>query len=161
MLVSDKVMSDYFELCIKLYSKPKIVINWLTGDILKYLNANSMDFSDIKTTPDELVQMLKMIDENIISGKIAKTVIEDMLSSGEKAEQIVREKGLIQITDESEIEDLAGEVIKENQKVVNDYISGKSNAIGFLVGELMKKTKGKANPQLASKILKKMIEDKV
>jgi len=160
VLASDKTMSDFFESCIKIYPKPKIVVNWLMGDVLKHLNAHNLEFKEIDITPEGLIEMLELIDKATISGKIAKAVLGDMLSSGRSAQEIVKAKALTQITDHSEIEKMADEVIAENEKVANDYIGGKDKAIGFLVGRLMKKTKGKANPQLANSILKERLAGK-
>jgi len=160
VLVSDKAMSNFFESCMKLYPEPKVIVNWLTGDMLRYLNANNIDFSDIKTTPQHIVGMFKLIDNNTISGKIAKEVLFDMLVTGKSADDIVKEKGLVQISDEAAIEELANDVVNENSKVVDDYLSGKTNALGFLVGQLMKKSKGKANPQLVNQAIKKKLEQK-
>ncbi len=158
VLVSDRAMSSFFESCVKLYPEPKVIVNWLTGDIQGYLNANNIEFSNMKTTPQQLTGMIRLIDNNTISGRIAKEVLFDMLVTGNSADGIVKEKGLIQISDEGVIEQLAADVLNENPKVVDDYISGKTNALGFLVGQLMKKSKGKANPQLANQIIKKKIE---
>ncbi len=160
ILVSDKALADFFESCLKLYPKPKVVANWLITDVQKYLNANNITISAVKTTPEHLTGMLKLIDNKTISGKLAKEVLSGMLSTGDSADIIVKKKNLVQITDENEIEKIAAEVVEENPKVVDDYLSGKTNAIGFLVGQLMKKTKGKANPQLANQIIKRKIERK-
>ena len=160
ILVSDRAIADYFESCIALYYNPKAIANWIIGDTLRYINANHIAFIDIKMTPELLVGLLELIDSGKISGKIAKELIEDILATGKSANDIVQEKGMSQISDESAIEKIADEVISENRLVVADYIAGKTNAIGFLVGQLMKKTKGKANPQIANNILKKKIESK-
>ena len=160
IIVSDKQIADYFESCITLYNNPKAIVNWITGDTLKYVNANSIEFKDIKMTPELLVGLLELIDSGKISGKIAKDIIEDILKTGKSAKDIVKEKGMSQISDESAISKIADEVISENERVVADYIAGKTNAIGFLVGQLMQKTKGKANPQIANDILKRKIEEK-
>jgi len=157
VLVSDKVMSCFFECCIKLYLKPKMIVNWLTGDILKYLNANNIEFKSVKTTPQHLIGMFMLMDNNTISSKMAKEVLHEMLATGNSADDIVKERGLTQISDKSAIKKLTDDVINENPKVVNDYLSGKTNALGFLVGQLMKKSKGKANPQLANSVIKKRL----
>ncbi|NQT95518.1 MAG: Asp-tRNA(Asn)/Glu-tRNA(Gln) amidotransferase GatCAB subunit B, partial [Candidatus Omnitrophica bacterium] len=160
VLVTDKAMSDFFESCLKLYPEPKKIVNWLMGDISKFINADNKEFKDIKLTPEMLVGMLRLIDNSSISGKIAKEVVVEMLSSGKTAEEIVKEKGLAQITDESSVLPLLDEVIEENGKVVSDYLSGKKQAFGFLVGQLMKKTKGKVNPKLANELLQKRLKEK-
>lgn len=160
VLVSDKAMSYFFESCIKLYPEPKVIVNWLTSDIQRYLNANNIEFNNVKTTPQHLIGMFRLIDNNTISGKIAKEVLHEMLVTGNSADDIVKKKGLIQISDGGAIEKLAGDVMNENPKVVDDYLSGRTNALGFLVGQLMKKSKGKANPQLANQAIKKRLKQK-
>ena len=155
-------MADYFESSVKFYAKPKILVNWLMGDVLKYQNANNLKFKILreKMPPENLSDLLKLIDGGTISGKIAKDVLEEMLESGKPAENIVNEKGLKQISGQAEIEDIAKEVIIENKKVADDYLSGKDKALGFLVGQLMKKTKGKANPGLANDILIRLLQER-
>ncbi|MFH1867448.1 MAG: Asp-tRNA(Asn)/Glu-tRNA(Gln) amidotransferase subunit GatB [Candidatus Omnitrophota bacterium] len=165
-LVSDKAMAEYFEECLALFGdnqkndNAKIVANWLMGDISRYLNSKNLEFKALReiTSPKNLFHMLRLIDKGTISGKIAKDILPEMLSTGKSAEDIVKSKGLTQITDQAEVEQFAEEVITENQKVADDYIAGKDKALGFLVGALMKKTKGKANPQLANDILKKKLK---
>lgn len=157
ILVADKALAGLFESCLALYPRPKRIVNWLTGDIRKYLNANNIGVEKIKITPEHIIGMLKMIDSNTISGKLAKEVLSEMLATGKTADVIVRDKGLTQITDEGAIKKLADEVVNEHPKVVDDYLSGKTNALGFLVGQLMKKSRGKANPQLANRAIKDII----
>jgi len=160
ILVTDKVLADFFEKSLALYGDPKIIVNWLMGDISKFANANNLEFKDLRLTPEMLIEMLKLIDNGTISGKIAKEIIDQMLATGERADDIIKKKGLTQITDEAAILSLIDEVISENEKVVDDYLSGKQQALGFLVGQLMKKTKGKANPKLANELLQKRINER-
>jgi aspartyl-tRNA(Asn)/glutamyl-tRNA(Gln) amidotransferase subunit B len=160
VLVSDKNMADFFESCVQLYNNPKAIANWLIGDIKGYMNEHNIDFRLLKTTPRHLTEIIELIDKNIISNKMAKQILAEVLSTGRNANDIIKENQLFQITDESEIQKLAQEVINENPKVVDDYISGKSNALGFLVGQLMKKTKGHANPATANKLLKGLMAKK-
>jgi aspartyl-tRNA(Asn)/glutamyl-tRNA(Gln) amidotransferase subunit B len=162
VLVTDRPMSDFFEKCVKLYTKPKLIANWLIGELQSYLNENNIEFRVLKLTPQQLTKMVELIDKGVTSNKIAKDVLWEMLSTGKGPEDIIKEKGLSQITDRPTIERLALQVLKENPKVKNDYIAGKKNALGFLVGQLMKKTQGKANPAIANQALKNIIEkDKV
>lgn len=158
ILVSDKSMSAYFEQCIKLYPEPKVIINWLTSEILKYLNSKNMQFSQFTLPAEYLVDMLKMIDEGKISGKIAKEVLTGMVESGKSAKDIVKEKALTQISDEAKIKEVAREVLKQNPQAVEDYKGGKSTAITFLTGQVMKATKGKANPAVVNKLLREELE---
>jgi len=159
ILVADRAMSDYFELSIKLYKRPKPIANWLIGDVQKYLNANNKEFKELDIKSAALVGMLKLIDNGTISNKIGKEVLEEMLSGGKSAEEIVKSKDLKQIADQGDIEKLVEEVINENKNVADDYIAGKDKALSFLIGQLMRKTKGKVNPQLANQILQKKLKE--
>jgi aspartyl-tRNA(Asn)/glutamyl-tRNA(Gln) amidotransferase subunit B len=158
VIISDSAMSDFFEASAKIYDKPKVIVNWLMGDISGYMNSQNMEFKALKITPQRFCDMLRLIDNSTISGKIAKRLLLEMLETGKTAEDIIKAKGLSQISDTRVIEAFAEEVINENQKVVADYLSGKEKSFLFLVGALMKKTKEKANPQLANETLKKMLE---
>ena len=158
ILVSDKSMSDYFERCVELYDKPKTITNWLTSEILKYLNSKNRQFSQLTLAAEYLAEMLKMIDEGKISGKIGKDVLIEMIESGKQAPDVVKEKGLVQISDEAKLKEVVGRVIKTNPQAVADYKKGKSTAITFLVGQVMKATKGKANPAMVNKLLKEELK---
>jgi aspartyl-tRNA(Asn)/glutamyl-tRNA(Gln) amidotransferase subunit B len=158
ILVTDKTMSVFFEKCVNLYAKPKPIANWLIGELQFYLNENNIGFKALKIMPEQLTKMMELIDKGTISNKMAKDVLWEMLSTEKGPEEIVKEKGFSQITDELTIEYLANEVLKENPKVCDDYMAGKKNALGFLVGQLMKKTQGKANPAIANQVLKNIIE---
>ena len=153
VLTVSKETSDYFEECLRTYSNPKMVSNWIMGDLSRLLNSVNMEISDCKVKPEQLAAMLKMIDDGTISGKIAKTVFEEMFETGKDPEVVVKEKGLVQISDESAIAAVVDEVIAANPRSVEDFRNGKDKAIGFLVGQIMKATKGKANPQLVNKLL--------
>ena len=154
VLTSSKYLADYFEKICKIYPSHKIVSNWIMSELLKLLNLEKLDILECKITTDNFSNMLKMIDKGIISGKIAKTVFEEMFYTGKEPELIVKEKELLQITDEDELLKTIDEVLKENKKVVDEYKSVKERAFGFLVGQVMKKTSGLANPQIVNKFLK-------
>jgi aspartyl-tRNA(Asn)/glutamyl-tRNA(Gln) amidotransferase subunit B len=126
-------------------------------EMMGLMNEKGMEVEQIKFRPEQLAGMLSMIDKGTISGKIAKEVFRDMFETGKDPEAIVKEKGLVQISDESELEKIAQKVIEENPKSVQDYKNGKEKAMGFLVGQMMKETKGKANPQMVNDILKKLL----
>jgi aspartyl-tRNA(Asn)/glutamyl-tRNA(Gln) amidotransferase subunit B len=160
VLATDKLASDFFEQCVKLYAKPKPIANWIIGELHSYLNEKNIPFEALSLKPQQLTKMLELIDKGVISNKMAKDVLWEILASGKGPEEIVQERGFSQITDRSEIERLAREVLNENPKVRNDYISGKKNALGFLVGQLMKKTQGKANPAIVNEALRGIIEEK-
>jgi aspartyl-tRNA(Asn)/glutamyl-tRNA(Gln) amidotransferase subunit B len=154
VLTASKEVSDYFDQCLRTYNNPKMVSNWIMGDLSRLLNSVNMEICDCRVKPAQLADMLKMIDSGTISGKIAKAVFEEMFNTGKDPETVVKEKGLVQISDESAIAAVVDEIIAANPKSVEDFRSGKDKAIGFLVGQIMKATKGKANPQLVNKLLK-------
>ncbi|MGB9839262.1 Asp-tRNA(Asn)/Glu-tRNA(Gln) amidotransferase subunit GatB [Thermovenabulum sp.] len=157
VITSSKSFAKFYEECVELYHDPKIVSNWVMSELLGLLNEKGMEIDEVTFKPTDFVKMLKLIDKGTISGKIAKDVFKEMFETGKDPEVIVKEKGLVQITDEDEIRKVAQKVIDENKKSVEDYKSGKEKAFGFLVGQIMKETKGKANPQLANKVLKELL----
>ncbi|MNZ95450.1 Aspartyl/glutamyl-tRNA(Asn/Gln) amidotransferase subunit B [compost metagenome] len=123
------------------------------GDLLGYLNANGLELSDVKITGQGLGEMIGLLEKGTISGKIAKTVFKAMLETGKRPQQIVEEQGLVQISDEGAIAAIVDKIVEANPQSVEDYKAGKEKAIGFLVGQIMKETKGKANPALVNKLL--------
>ncbi len=158
VLTQTKQMADYYEECVKLSGDAKTVSNWIMTDLSRLLNESGQNIDECKLTPQHLSDMIKMVKNNTISGKIGKTVLEKMFESGKTPEQVVKEEGLAQISDESEIEKLIEQVITDNPEPVAEYRAGKKKAIGFLVGRAMRATKGKANPQLVNKILREKLE---
>ena len=156
-IIASPGISEFFEEAVKLCNKPKEVAKWLVGDITAYLNANKIEIGNSKLEIGNLVEMLELIDKGTISGKIAKDVIVRMLETGKPAGELVKESGATQISNEDEIVKIIQEVIKNNEKSVTDYKSGKKNAIGFLVGQVMKASKGRANPGLVNKLLTKAL----
>ncbi|MCF6097117.1 Asp-tRNA(Asn)/Glu-tRNA(Gln) amidotransferase subunit GatB [Thermovorax subterraneus] len=157
VITASKALANFFEECVSQYHDPKTVSNWVMSEMLGILNETGREVDEIPFKPEQLVKMLKMIDNGTISGKIAKEVFREMFDTGRDPEVIVKEKGLIQISDEAELEKIARKVIEENPKSVEDYKKGKEKALGFLVGQIMKETRGKANPQLVNKILKELL----
>jgi len=153
ILTSTRALADYYEECVKGYHDPKKVSNWVMVELLRLLNSNNVEIKDSKLTPSHLVEMLKLMDEGTISGKIAKTVFEEMFNTGKRAAQIVEEKGLMQISDEDELAAIIDRLIAAHPEVVEDYRKGKKKALGFFVGQVMKETRGKANPQIVNKLL--------
>ena len=156
LLVTSRQLADYFEQCVLLCNSPKAVSNWIMGDILRNLG-DTRDIFDLPVTPKHLAEMIALIDKGTISGKIAKTVFEEMLSSGKLPCAVVEEKGLVQMSDAGELERIVQEVLDANEKMVEDYRGGKEKIFGFFVGQVMKATKGKANPKLANEILRKKL----
>ncbi len=157
VLVSEKTLGDYFESCVKEKVSPKLASNWIQTELLGELNARKLTFKESKVTPKELAGLICLIEQGTISGKIAKDVLPEMIDMGKSAEAIVKEKGLVQVTDTKLLEEIADRVIQANQKVVDEVRSGKPQAVGFLVGQVMKETKGKANPKLINEILEKKL----
>lgn len=159
VLTQDKDMADYFEECLKFYNKPKVVSNWIMGDVSAFLNEGALEIKDIKSklTTQNLASLLKEIDSGKISGKMAKDIILEMLETGKGASKIIEEKGLAQISDSAALEKVADEVIAENKKTAEDFLKGKENALMFLVGQVMKKTKGRANPAVVNEVLRRKL----
>jgi len=158
ILTSAKAMALYFEECVRLFPEPKIVSNWMMGDFLRELKRDEREIDQCPVTPKHLAEMLSMIKEGTISGKIAKDVFEEIYRTGEDPAKIVREKGWIQILDEGEIERTIERVMEANPKLVEDFQKGKEKLFGFFVGEIMKETKGKANPKLVNELLRRKLK---
>lgn len=154
VLTASRAMADYFDQVVKLGADAKAAANWLMGDLSKHLNASEATIDECLVTPERLAGLLALLDKGTISSKIAKTVFEEMWSSGKTAETIVQEKGLVQISDEGAIIAVVEAVIAASPQSVADYQAGKERAIGFLVGQVMKQTKGRANPELVNKLLR-------
>jgi len=154
VITSSKDLGDYFDQCLKHFKDAKKISNWIMGELLRLLNVNDKEVADCPVAPEELGALLQLIDKGTISGKIAKQVFEEMFTSGKTAKQIVKEKGLEQISDTGELEKIIEGIIEANPDPVADYNSGKGQAIGFLVGQVMKASKGKANPQMVNKMLR-------
>lgn len=157
VLTSSRALADYYEESVSLYTEPKIVSNWIMGELLKELKKNDREISDCPIKPKNLAGLLNLVAKDIISSKIAKTVLEEMYYSGKPAEEIVKEKGLTQITDSSAIESLIDQILQLNAAQVEQYKNGKEKVFGFLVGQVMKETKGQASPALVNKLLKDRI----
>ncbi|AGL01868.1 Asp-tRNA(Asn)/Glu-tRNA(Gln) amidotransferase subunit GatB [Desulfoscipio gibsoniae] len=158
VLTTTRELADYYEQCVELFNNPKLVSNWIMGDLARMMNASGQEIGDVRISPAQLAKMLQLLDKGTISGKIAKTVFEEMFNTGKDPGQVVEEKGLVQISDAGLIDKVVEEVIAANPKSVEDYRAGKEKAIGFLVGQVMKSTKGKANPGMVNKLLKEKLD---
>jgi aspartyl-tRNA(Asn)/glutamyl-tRNA(Gln) amidotransferase subunit B len=158
VLTSDKALADYFEAAVKEFPRPKQVSNWMMVELLRELKKAETGIASWRVTPTALAKLLALIEKGIISGKLAKTVFEDMVATGRDPEAIVQEKGLTQISDTGALEAAAREIIEAHPQEVANYKAGKTKVMGFFVGQLMKKTKGQANPQLANEILQKLLK---
>ena len=159
-ITSSKKMADYFEKTVSICNNPKAVANWIMSDFSKMMNEQELEITETKITEENLAELIGLIDTNVISSAIAKKVFIEMFETGKMAKEIVEEKGLVQITDTSAIEEIVNKVVEANSQSVNDYLAGKDKAIGFLVGQIMKETKGKANPKMVNEILLKVLEAK-
>jgi len=158
ILTSTKPLSGYYEETVGSFSDYKTVSNWMMGDLLRELKRDEREIDQCPIPPQHLAEMLSMIKEGTISGKIAKDVFEEMYRTGERPEKIVRDKGWVQILDEGEIEKAIEKAMEANPKQVEDYRKGKEKLFGFFVGEVMKQTKGKANPKLVNELLRKKLK---
>ena len=162
LLVNNIPRADFFEKAIEASNgniEPKIICNWILGDVSRLLNSLNIEIDESKLTPQNLVNMIKLINDGTISNTAAKTVIEEIFESGKDAEVIVKEKGLAQVSDTSALLSIVEEVLKNNEKSVNDYKRGKTNAMGFLIGQCMRASKGQANPQVISALLKEKLDN--
>lgn len=157
VLTADPSLAVYFEKCMASFDLAKLVSNWIMVELKARLNEDNISIAECPVTPEKLVSLLEMIRDGTISGKIAKEVFSVMYETGKTAPEIVKEKGLVQISDQGELEDIVDSVIRENPKVVEQVRSGKTKAIGALVGQVMKKTGGRANPGLVNRLLQKKI----
>jgi aspartyl-tRNA(Asn)/glutamyl-tRNA(Gln) amidotransferase subunit B len=155
VLTSSRAMADYFESCVKLldFSKAKVVSNWLLGDFSRLLNATNTEIENVKISPNHLAEMLGLVDNGTISGPVAKAVLEEMFRTGKGASEIVTEKKLSQISDVGEIREVVKQVMANNSGAVADYASGKQQALTFIIGQVMKATRGRANPGVVREII--------
>ena len=158
ILTSDRNLAEYFENCLQGFNQPKPVSNWIMGSLLGLLNAEGKSIDQAPISAPDLARLLKLIDNGTISGKIAKTVFDEMAKSGKSPQSIVEDKGLVQISDSSAIEDIISKVLAGCSAEVEAYRNGKTKLLGFFVGQVMKETRGKANPKMVNEILKKKLE---
>ena len=168
LLTSSKGMADYFEACLKtgkpeslpLTNRAKMVSNWLLGEFNRLLNASNTEIIQAKISPEQLCQLFDLINTGNLNGPAAKQVLEEMFNTGKSANEVVAQKGLSQISDSGELEKMAEKVIAENPQAAADYKTGKETAMKFLVGQLMRTTRGRANPQIATQLLKNKLGEK-
>ncbi|MBC1344826.1 Asp-tRNA(Asn)/Glu-tRNA(Gln) amidotransferase subunit GatB [Listeria welshimeri] len=153
VLTLTKEMSDFFEATLAAGADAKQASNWLMGEVSAYLNAEQKELNETGLTPGNLAGMIKLIEAGTISSKIAKKVFRELAQNGGDAEQVVKDKGLVQISDEGALRTIIGEILDNNEQSIADYKNGKDRAVGFLVGQVMKATKGQANPPMVNKLL--------
>ncbi len=160
IIIGDKFLATLFEDTIKLGSKAKSVSNWILGDLLRLTKELNVKSCDLKITSNILAELIKLIDDNKISTTVGKEVFEEMFKTGNSPIKIVEEKGLSQISDTSELTSIIENILDTNSKSIEDFKLGKSKAAGFLMGQIMKATKGKANPKVANEMLAKALKNR-
>ncbi|MDO8673960.1 MAG: Asp-tRNA(Asn)/Glu-tRNA(Gln) amidotransferase GatCAB subunit B, partial [Dehalococcoidia bacterium] len=168
LLITSRAMAEFFEACVRetdggemagqLERKAKSVSNWLLGEFTRLLNESGVELGQGAVTPRHIAAMLELIDNGTISGKIAKTVFEEMFQTGQMPAQIVAEKGLVQISAVDELESIIDRVLTDNEPAVTDFRAGKAQALTFLVGQVMKATRGKADPAVTNRLLTEKLE---
>ena len=160
VLTMTRAIAGFFDETARLSGHPKAAANWIMGDLLRFLKDGNVDLKDLSqspVTPEMLADMILLVEKGTISGKIAKTVMEEMYRTGKPAGIIVKEKGLVQISDTTELEGIVDAVMAQHADAVAQYRSGKQGSMGFLVGQVMKATQGRANPQTVNELLRKRL----
>ena len=157
VIVEQMDLAMFFDKVLELGANPKIAVNFLMGEIAAYLKEQKLSINETKLTPENLVELISLIEKSTISNNIGKQIIIDMLKDGEKASAIVEKKGLSQITDTSAIKEICQKIVDANPNQVEAYKGGKNQLFGFFVGQVMKETKGRANPQTVNQLLKEIL----
>ncbi len=157
VLTDDRQVAEYFEIAIATGVNPKQAANWVMGDIAAYLNNEKLAITEIALKPETLAELISLIEDGTISGKIAKDILPELLTQGGSAKELVERKGLIQISDTSQLEAMIDEIIAAHPKELADYRAGKTKLQGFFVGQVMKKSSGRADPKLTNQILGKKL----
>jgi len=158
VLTSSKPLANYFEDVARAFPQPKVVSNWMMSELLRELKKDEKEIEDCAVPPANLAELLQLIHKGVVSGKMAKSVFEEMYRSGKQAGAIVDERGLVQLKDEGAIESIIDEVLAESGLEIEQYRAGKEKLFGFFVGQVMKKSKGKANPKLVNEILREKLK---
>ena len=157
ILTASKYLSDFFEASVKICNNPKAVCNWLMSDVARILNENEIEPEEIPFSPEHLAELIELIEKGTISTKIAKDVLDKMFASPENPSKIIEKNGWVQISDEGAIKEVVEKILEANPQSIEDFKNGKDKALGFLVGQAMKETKGKANPQMLNQMFKDAI----
>ncbi|MBV6342119.1 Asp-tRNA(Asn)/Glu-tRNA(Gln) amidotransferase subunit GatB [Candidatus Magnetobacterium casense] len=157
ILTSDKQVAVFFEEAVRGGANPKAASNWIMGELMRLLNEKAVAFESLQLRPIDLVGLIKLIDDGTISVKIAKVVFEDMFTTGKSAQEVVKDRGLVQISDQGQLEQTIADIIAANPSETERYRAGEVKLMGFFVGEVMKATKGKANPKLVNEILRRKL----
>jgi aspartyl-tRNA(Asn)/glutamyl-tRNA(Gln) amidotransferase subunit B len=159
ILTSSRELADYYESILKVTDDYKSASNWVMTEVLKNINDQKISVAQFPVSANNIGKLINMINENLISGKIAKDIFPEMLKTNRDPNEIVKEKNLMQITDTSEIENAIDKILSSNPKQVEEFLSGKDKVLGFFVGQIMKETKGKANPQIVNELLNKKLNE--
>ena len=157
VLVADKEVAEYFEEVVATNADPKLVCNWISGELMRLMNENKVDIRNVGIPANSLASLINFLHEGSISGKIAKTVFEEMVQSGEDPATIIEARGLKQVSDEVALRRLLETLLANNPKQVKQYRTGKTQIKGFFVGQVMKETKGQANPQIVNQLLEELL----
>ncbi len=158
VITASRPLAEFFEACVKVFPKPKMVSNWVMTEVLRELNREGKEINETKLSPELLAELLRLVDENVISTTAAKKIFPEVYASGRSPKEIVEEKGLKQESDEQALLEICEKVVAAHPKEVEKYRSGKKGVIGFFVGQVMRETKGKANPKIVNQILTKLLE---
>ncbi|MGF1497418.1 MAG: Asp-tRNA(Asn)/Glu-tRNA(Gln) amidotransferase subunit GatB [Elainellaceae cyanobacterium] len=158
VLTDDRTIAEYFEAAVATGASAKLAANWITQDISAHLNKNKLTITDIALTPESLAELVQMIEKNTISNKIGKDILPELLEKGGSAKALVEKKGLVQVSDPSVIEPIIDEVLAAHPDELEKYRGGKTKMLGFFVGQVMKKSKGKADPKLTNQLLKQKLD---
>jgi len=156
VLTAERAVADYYEACVAAGDgqiEPKVVANWVSGELFRLMKLHEQEIEQVRVKPKQLITLLRLVQQGAISGSVAKTVLEEVFATGADPQAIVEQKGLTQISDEERLAAIVDQVIAENPKPVEDYLGGKAEAIRFLIGQVMKATRGQANPALANRLL--------
>ena len=157
VLVADKQVAEYFEEVVAAKADPKLVCNWISGELMRIMNENKVDIRNVGIPAKSLANLIQFLQEGSISGKIAKTVFEEMVQSGKDPSTIIEVRGLKQVSDEGALRGLLETLLNNNPKQVEQYRAGKTQVKGFFVGQVMKETKGQANPQIVNQLLEELL----
>ena len=160
VILQTKESSDFYDATVAAGADPKLAANWLNTQVNGYLNEEQVEIQDIKLTPENLAQIIKMIKDGTISSKIAKKVFKESIENGTDPKKYVEDKGMVQLSDLSVLEPMVKKIVDNNPQSVEDFKNGKDRAIGFLVGQIMKETRGKANPKVVNELLNKELQSR-
>ncbi|MBQ1187908.1 MAG: Asp-tRNA(Asn)/Glu-tRNA(Gln) amidotransferase GatCAB subunit B, partial [Peptococcaceae bacterium] len=153
IITASKALVDFYDAVHTYYGDAKKISNWIMGELLAKVNAEGIELDALKIQPEQMAALLKLVDSGEISGKIAKKVFAEMFETGKNPDDIIKEQGLKQISDETELKTMIEQVAETNPKSVEDYKAGKTKALGFLVGQIMKQSRGQANPAVINRLL--------